>query len=448
MSFRKRGEVIGGSRDGAESSESKLPTILAQNSLRHFPIPNRMTGRIPGSLPTRVPHGIPNRVPSRAPVAMHLVTKTATLSDRIKSEPSNDVQTNPGVKPSLITSQPTISTGTADLDRILLHQGLPQGSLLLIEESGTTDYSAVLLRAYISQGITHNRLGSESSNVHCIVVGVSDSWLANLPGIYQGSKRDQQKSKILADQNKTSVANKIGNGDMKIAWRYGLGKPSREERSSGLDNVQNSSYPHYTHQFDITQRLHPPPHVEDISYVPISGSFQTTMKQIRAIISKYSARTIRIAIPGLLHPSVYAPECSRPTYIVPFLHALRALTRQYPESVTVMASWLLDLYPREDGLSRIAETLFDSAIHLQPFNQEMLQLIERAFKNEPRKQQQGLVNIIKLPILAERGLMTIHRGEYAYKNGKSRFEISSWGIPVEDDGGDGGEGNTTQSIDF
>ena len=59
---------------------------------------------------------------------------------------------NPGVRPSLVTSQPTTSTGSSDLDKILLHQGLPLGNSLLIEESGTTDFSSVLLRAFASQG--------------------------------------------------------------------------------------------------------------------------------------------------------------------------------------------------------------------------------------------------------------------------------------------------------
>lgn len=79
-------------------------------------------------------------------------------------------------------------------------------------------------------------------------------------------------------------------------------------------------------------------------------------------------------------------------------------------------------------MTAILEILFDSAIHLQPFNQEMSQLIEKAYKNEPSKIQQGLVNIIKVPVLSERGLMMVHDGEFAFKNGRKKFEIEEWGF--------------------
>lgn len=115
----------------------------------------------------------------------------------------------------------------------------------------------------------------------------------------------------------------------------------------------------------------------------------------------------------------------------------------------------VDLYPRSSTTTTLIENLCDSVIHLQPFNQAMSQLIEKAYKNEPAKIQHGLVNILKLPVLSERGLMTIHQGEYAFKNGRKKFEIEEWGIPVEDDANDNDSSNpsqpekqTTKNIDF
>ena len=117
-------------------------------------------------------------------------------------------------------------------------------------------------------------------------------------------------------------------------------------------------------------------------------------------------------------------------------------------NLVLICSLPLDLYPRETHITSMIESIMDSVIHLQPFNQEMTLLIEKAYKNEPSKIQQGLVNIIKLPILSERGLMMIHDGEYAFKNGRKKFEIEEWGIPVEDDSKDDANAQTTKNIEF
>lgn len=82
---------------------------------------------------------------------------------------------HPGIRPSTITSQPTLSTGSADLDRLLTHEGLPLGNSLLIEENGTTDFSSVLLKVYAAQGIVHNR-NAGKLNTHVIVIGSDQQW--------------------------------------------------------------------------------------------------------------------------------------------------------------------------------------------------------------------------------------------------------------------------------
>lgn len=104
---------------------------------------------------------------------------------------------NPAVRPSLITSRPTTSTGSSDLDKILLHQGLPLGHSLLVEESGTTDFASVLLRAFASQGIIHNRIAPNQLNSHIIVLGLSPLWSNDLPGLYKGSSKEQKRLRLL-----------------------------------------------------------------------------------------------------------------------------------------------------------------------------------------------------------------------------------------------------------
>ncbi|KAK6463969.1 Elongator complex protein 4 [Scheffersomyces coipomensis] len=424
MSFRKRSEVIGGG-----------PT--PQRGAPVSPIPGR------GPVVPRGPISSLNRqIPAR----------DAIRSPQSKSKDDLEaIMSNPAVRPSLITSQPTISTGASDLDKILLHQGLPLGHSLLLEESSTTDFSSVVLRAFVSQGVMHNRITKDKLHSHVIVAGVPSQWANDLPGLYKGSSKEQKKAKIAENESKVSVSNlsnrvASGRNDLKIAWRYGL-----NQKASGEEFGENSSYENYNNQFDITQKLTPGPSSQDISFVRISPNFGDIISQIEGIIKlqlkQDPSKTIRLVIPSLLNPTIYSPIFSAPTFIIPFIHTLRAQLRKYENSLSLIASICLELYPRDSSLTSTLEGLFDSVIHLQPFNQEMSQLIEKAYKNEPAKIQQGLVNIIKLPVLSEKGLMMIHDGEYAFKNGRKKFEIEEWGIPVEDVGKDE-EQQTTKNIDF
>ncbi len=123
---------------------------------------------------------------------------------RAPSTPSDvdgaDVQNATGIRPSPLTSHPVTSTGTLSLDDQLGgHGGLPLGSSLLIEESGTTDFAGALLRYYAAEGICHNHI------VH--VVGVGEGWIRDLPAVAEehGSRKATASSE---------------NEKMKIAWRY------------------------------------------------------------------------------------------------------------------------------------------------------------------------------------------------------------------------------------
>lgn len=426
MSFRKRSDVIG--RPG-EVSGGAPETVPRKNVIQSADAVPGISGR---GVPGRPVGGIGSRGPPNPTTARGPPRPTGGIAVKhIPVEtPALPEIPNGAIRPSLITSQPTVSTGVSDLDKLLSHQGLPLGQSLLIEESGTTDFASVLLRCFASQGIFHDR--NEGSASHIIVLGVHTLWGTELPGLYKGTSRDQKKAKIFENETKVSVSNlaQSGSRDMKIAWRYELNKPQQE-------NIAVDEDDQYNNQFDITQKLVPAPNAHEITYVSISASSTQLILQINNIIEAQLKSTpskiVRLVIPNLLNPSVYPPSCSAFTYIVPLVHSLRALTRKYADNLVLISSVPLDLYPRSGTLMGSLENLFDSVIHLQPFNQEMSQFIEKAHKNEREKIQHGLVNIIKSPVLSERGLMMIHNGEYAFKNGRKRFEIEEWGIPVEDD---------------
>lgn len=422
MSFRKRSEVIG------------TP-------------PGERRGIVPNLNRNAVPSRGPNVNP-RFP-GNQSVPRPGTSSDEVRDE--ND----PTVRPSLVTSQPTVSTGTYDLDRILAHQGLPLGTSLLVEELGTTDFGAVLVRAFASQGIVHNRLegkGKDDQKSHVIVVGFDSDWGHELPGVFKGSSKDKKRTMIASKESEVSVSNMAGGGpsarqdkDLKIAWRYGLNKKPESSGSNGGSGDSEG----YSHQFDLRERLVPRASTNDISYVGLTLDYKQMISQILSIIKRQllgnKAKTIRLIIPNLLIPSLYTPEHSQMEFIVPFIHSIRSLLRQYNQNLVMITSLPLDLYPRNSHITSMIELLMDCCIELQPFNQQMVQFLEKAYKNDPGKVQHGLVHIYKLPVLGEKGLMTIHDGEYAFKNGRKKFEIEEWGIPVDEEDE---EKQTTKDIDF
>lgn len=106
----------------------------------------------------------------------------------------------PGVRPSPLTSHAVTSTGAPSLDSLLGgHAGLALGSSLLVEESGSTDFSGALLRYFAAEGICQGHV------VH--IVGAGEQWVRELPGV--SDDKGREKKTKTADEEK-----------MKIAWRY------------------------------------------------------------------------------------------------------------------------------------------------------------------------------------------------------------------------------------
>lgn len=127
----------------------------------------------------------------------------------------------PGTRPSPLNGRLTTSTGTASLDHILAgHVGIPIGTSLLIEESGTTDYGGVLLRYFAAEGLVQGH--------HVHVLGVGHSWRRELPGLAETKDQPSPPNNI------------SGKGKLKIAWRYetlasqSLSKSSKPQRDLSL----------------------------------------------------------------------------------------------------------------------------------------------------------------------------------------------------------------------
>ncbi|KAK6345932.1 hypothetical protein TWF730_010271 [Orbilia blumenaviensis] len=292
-----------------------------------------------------------------------VVLNTSDSSNPASTAPSGAPQSTPptppakGVRPSFLTGVPTTSTGTASLDALLSgHEGLPLGSMVLIEESSTTDFAGALLRYYAAEGIV------QGHNV--VVVGVGEAWGRELPGL-SDRKEDNEDIKKKGKEER-----------MKIAWRYeALGNrrttDSTPPPQMGTDTSEPVSL--FCHTYDLTKRLTIPPSSKPPTYIPpppptSASPFSSILSALHTHLSTASSKNsiTRVLIPNLLSPLFYPPASSHPTNLLQFIHTLRSLTRQYSQILTVMISFPLSLYPRTTGLTRHLEHLSDATIELHP----------------------------------------------------------------------------------
>ncbi|EGX47094.1 hypothetical protein AOL_s00097g140 [Orbilia oligospora ATCC 24927] len=353
-----------------------------------------------------------------------------------------------GVRPSFLTGVPTTSTGTASLDALLSgHEGLPLGSMMLIEESSTTDFAGALLRYYAAEGIV------QGHNV--VVIGVGEAWGRELPGL-SDRKEDNEDIKKKGKEER-----------MKIAWRYeALGNRRTNDSSPSLQMGTDASEPIslFCHTYDLTKRLTIPSSSKPPTYIPpppptSSSPFSSILSALYAILSTASStNTItRVLIPNLLSPLFYPPSSSHPTHLLQFIHTLRSLTRQYSHILTIMISFPLPLYPRTTGLTRHLEHLSDAAIELHPIptflarfemtkssssstsTDDIPQGLVKVWKAIEGKKGTGIVgNSSKGD--GSGGVVGMEGGDdLAFMLTRRRMRIERFSLPV-DEGDDGGDG--------
>lgn len=173
----------------------------------------------------------------------------------------------------------------------------------------------------------------------------------------------------------------------------------------------------FCHDFDLSKRLILPSSAQ-MKFVPVStrqsldftapdpgvSPFTTFLHHLTSQLSATPTTIHRIIIPSLLSPALYLPHASKPEYVLQFLHALRALLRQYPSNLTAMITLPLTLYPRSSGLTRWMELLSDGVLELAPFPSSAI--ATKATPNASTGQEeppQGMLKIHRLPVFHEKG---------------------------------------------
>ncbi|KAK0934998.1 Elongator subunit elp4 [Friedmanniomyces endolithicus] len=348
------------------------------------------------------------------------------------SEPgsnSSPAETATGVRPSPLTSHSVTSTGTPSLDDILGgHSGLPLGSSLLIEESGTTDFAGALLRFYAAEGVCHGHI------VH--IVGLGDAWVRGLPGIAEekGSRRKAASADV--DEK------------MKIAWRYErlgqAGERALPDRSISSQETQIQQAP-FSHSFDLSKRLVIPTDakINSIPIKPTQKPFDGILSSLTHSLNSTPSHSVhRLVIPSILSPVIWPADASRPEHFLRFLHSLRVLLVQYSTRLTAMITLPLELFPRSSGSIRWAELICDGVLELTPFPHLMDASNSPAESGGARgieEQPQGMLKVHKLPINTERGEGGAGAGnsigaDLAFTVSRRKFLIQPFSLPpVEGD---------------
>ncbi|KAK4165157.1 putative Elongator complex protein 4 [Cladorrhinum sp. PSN259] len=337
---------------------------------------------------------------------MSFVKRNTVLSSRpgravpqAKQTTAEKLQPPPGVRPSPLDGRPTTSTGTASLDQLLAgHSGLPLGTCLLLEEQGTTEFSGIILRYYAAEGLV------QGHQVH--LVGYPPEWRRQLPGVAQPYSKSKSSQPAPAPPEER----------MKIAWRYeALGNSATPGNAASRADTNQAPF---CHSFDLGKRLepgackgalHPTPSTDPPTFDSrgqISGSpLKAIIKHLRTKLESSPPTEIhRVVIPNLLLPTLYAPQCSQPSEVLQFLHAMRALLRKYSNQLTAIITVQTSLYPRGSGLVRWMELLCDGVLELIPLPATPGAAPPPTSSNlEKTETPQGLLKVHTLPIYHEKG---------------------------------------------
>ena len=235
-----------------------------------------------------------------------------------------------------------------------------------------------------------------------------------------------------------------------------LSVPAKQASETSFESTSSTPF---CHVFDQTKRLVPPSKSPPVAYVqpspdPSEPVFTSVLQAIHTHLQS-SETVVRLIIPNLLNPLLYPPNACLPVNLISFLHSLRALLRR-SANLTVFISWPLALYPRSSILTRLAESLMDGVVSLHPFphsysvdSMELESSSSGGCLTEEEKMQ-GLVKVLKLPVLSERGQSVGSGEDMAFAVGRRRFLIRPFHLPPleSDDPAEKGEEAPGKELEF
>lgn len=185
-----------------------------------------------------------------------------------------------------------------------------------------------------------------------------------------------------------------------------------------IDLVDDGTKAVFCHNFDLTKRLAPGSVKGAMFSTPASNlmsfafeakespsAFSLFLKNLQNKIQASSPSTIhRIVVPSLLTPTLYTPGACQPAEVLQFLHALRAVLRQYPGQLTAFVTLPVSLFPRTSGMTRWIELLSDGVLEMVPLPPKLgAAPPSSGSASKVQDQSQGILRVHSLPVFHEKG---------------------------------------------
>lgn len=171
----------------------------------------------------------------------------------------------------------------------------------------------------------------------------------------------------------------------------------------------------FCHSFDLTKRLSSASIKGTITATPAShlsfeareppSPFKIFIKSLQNKLQSAPPSSIhRVVVPSLLSPTLYTPGACRPTEVLQFMHALRALLRQYCGQLTAIITFPVTLFPRSNGVTRWVELLSDGVLEMVPLPPKLgAAPPSSGSTSKAQEQSQGILKVHSLPVFHEKG---------------------------------------------